>query len=506
PCYHDHSCNAHAFDLPACVHTPYQCHPDEMCVFSVSGHDTKAECQDKAKMPACQADQMVNDPACDPHHPPPGHHACTYCCLDDQCMKSLASPQSAVTGPTAQPQTTPVPQTAPKGSCYTSPCHHGNDFATCSSGQWGCGSDQHCQGETSHNHGQCEPYVAGQGDCRYCCTDEDCVNLKVLGIQPTSTLAPATTLHPCVDEYTGDCSVDFAGQCSDPITARTTTMETALQTSPDNATALLYRRFAHGPAVTVKVTCKDKYLGNCLSEFPDQCSDAIVRDVCKQSCGYCHGELDNPHTTYIRENKPPPLQYWGNRKRVCVLVVSGHDTKADCQDKANTHDCENKMHHNDPHCDPATGAGGQHECHYCCADDQCMKGAQRAPIGGREPNTAPKGSCYTSPCHHGDDFATCSSGDWGCGSDQHCQTGLSHNHGQCDPYVPGQGDCRYCCLDEDCINSNVLGLQPANTTAAASTSAEPCVDEYTGDCSVDFAGQCSDPIVMKVCERTCGIC
>ena len=34
-----------------------------------------------------------------------------------------------------------------------------------------------------------------------------------------------------------------------------------------------------------------------------------------------------------------------------------------------------------------------------------------------------------------------------------------------------------------------------------------CKDHYThGNCSVDFAGKCSDPLILAVCQETCGVC
>ena len=34
----------------------------------------------------------------------------------------------------------------------------------------------------------------------------------------------------------------------------------------------------------------------------------------------------------------------------------------------------------------------------------------------------------------------------------------------------------------------------------------PCVDEYDGDCALDFPNQCDNPVVHQVCKKTCGTC
>nr|KAG5686423.1 hypothetical protein BaRGS_029402 [Batillaria attramentaria] len=95
--------------------------------------------------------------------------------------------------------------------------------------------------------------------------------------------------EPCVDEYTGDCSVDFAGQCSDPIVMKVcerTCGICAVQAAKTTTPATVPADDTTTDMATTSA-CHDTYLGDCLTEFSGQCTDSIVREVCKKSCGVC---------------------------------------------------------------------------------------------------------------------------------------------------------------------------------------------------------------------------
>ena len=56
-------------------------------------------------------------------------------------MLDLVSEPSSTSGPS--PSDLPlVHDNGPVHSCYTSPCHHGDDLATCAAGQFSCAQEE----------------------------------------------------------------------------------------------------------------------------------------------------------------------------------------------------------------------------------------------------------------------------------------------------------------------------------------------------------------------------
>ncbi|KAK7489756.1 hypothetical protein BaRGS_00018938, partial [Batillaria attramentaria] len=108
----------------------------------------------------------------------------------------------------------------------------------------------------------------------------------------------------------------------------------------------------------------------------------------------------------------------------------------------------------------------------------------------------------------------------------HCLTTHSHNDPGCDPNAHDKV-CSWCCEDEVCVRTLASGVYvvpegqttppPPATTSPPPTTAEPlwtttstpapsaCSDLYLGDCTVDFAGRCNEPLVQQLCMLTCNV-
>ncbi|KAK7487279.1 hypothetical protein BaRGS_00021507 [Batillaria attramentaria] len=484
-CVHDHthSCDPKNLDFDACISQEWHCHPDE----------------------ACNDRNHRNEQFCDPRLPNTGavhggHAECHFCCSDAQCFKDLAS-RPMPTTPMTLYQTHQSPLHKGHASCYTSDCGPGHNLANCSSGQWACNSDlgdhrERCVHDHALNSECCSPDLVKPPDhtpdCHYCCEDDQCVKDLLL---PASTPTPTHCLVPAPNScYTSPC------------------------------------RHGHDNIVT--------------------CSSG--QWACKQ-----------------------------NEK--CVIDIRYDGVHMECKPDGP----EQCLGINDNHCSPDLVKTPAHtpDCHYCCEDDHCIKKLITPPPAAN--------SCYTSSCKHGDDIATCSSGQWACSPDEFCQI-HTQNTGditmtctvsntsttsECTDklleyfcHTPGdyqQHDCHFCCPDDNCVSHvsdlqkppsssttvtshqvstqkvsattheqptsaatsqnpstiqpttmsqtslqpstqrvSVTTLTPPTTpqTSTTSSSQDSCVDSYAGDCNTDFAGRCSESDVQKICQKTCGTC
>ncbi|KAK7471604.1 hypothetical protein BaRGS_00035767, partial [Batillaria attramentaria] len=378
-----HECDAHhqeLFSPELCVAQPWTCKADEFCEIRISEHRIEHfDCRGLDRLANCMQHAQLNGPSCvPPLTQSANNEECNFCCTDAQCARNVISaPKTTPTTSSKPPASSTL--AAALNSCYTSSCNHGDDLATCSSGQWACRQDQQCQQLLLQHH--CYPLANSYDhDCHFCCTDSDCVHQievaqTIASHQQTTSqpvLTSQSTSSSSVQNSTVTCTV-----CADLDCLLNPPRQACLAGQSLCMTSV--RDSSQGRYITRQCadeqTCDDLYH---LQMMPNaECSDVdhqiLHHDNTCHFC--CHG--DNC-------NRPPQVtpdastMYSGSQGQ---LVVASRCSE--CDDETGNH-CSNdgtdpstNCFHDTPYCarritnSDAVVAGhiaSGTSCFFCCHD------------------------------------------------------------------------------------------------------------------------------------------
>ncbi|KAK7487286.1 hypothetical protein BaRGS_00021514 [Batillaria attramentaria] len=423
----------------------------------------------------CESRQMLNDNMC---HATLNHFTghgdgCYYCCKDVQCFTDLLQ-RPIHTTPTTSPSTSMTPST--KLSTFS------ENHPLASNPPSPAATDLVSQPVTSSISPPTETSTTTSPrtptptvTCENADPDDLCAiratscDDAVIRHLCRKTCGGCVT-DDCFDLYVGDCSVDFAGRCSE---------SEVLQLCAKTCGTC---------------DCQDIYDGDCVADFADQCSNPVVQYQCPRTCHVCHAvEGDSCFDSHNCSSHSFDFS----------SCISGLWKCDQVEEKCTSH-----QYSNDESCNPTQSYTSLDlDCYYCCSHSGCFSDLQHQyshitspstptvppPVIARR--TVTNRHCYVS-------------GSWACNTGEFCAVKVDRNHAvsmvcedvntklqslnevacnptPVDPTAHLFGQCDFCCPDAQCVETHLgheyTTVQPvtpqttATVTSAIAVTSTPAI-------------------------------
>ncbi|KAK7095040.1 hypothetical protein V1264_006501 [Littorina saxatilis] len=208
----------------------------------------------------------------------------------------------------------------------------------------------------------------------------------------------------------------------------------------------------------------------CVSEswqrcFSDHCDHHSPLTGCLGGTYQCAADEFCETTTHLNHGNAP----W-------VLM--------NCRPQSEMANCWAEQASNDAACDP-----NKHDliCHWCCTDEQCMRDLATGVFPTMAASTMAASTMAASTMAPGASTMAAST------------------------MAPGASTMAASTMAPGASTMAASTMAPgastmAPTDAGTTPPSAPCEDLYLGDCSADYAGRCSEPLIHQLCQKTCGLC
>ncbi|KAK7487275.1 hypothetical protein BaRGS_00021503 [Batillaria attramentaria] len=317
---------------------------------------------------------------------------------------------------------------------------------------------QACEEGFKRNEQSCDPRLTAthHGECHFCCHDAQCFKDLTSGQSPTFH-PPQPAPNSC---YTSECGHGrnlancSSGQwacssdehCTRDQASNSDCCSPDLVKPPDHVHACHYC-CENDQCVKDLLSATTPTPTHCLVPAPNSCYTSPCRHghdnivTCSSGQWACkQNEFCQIHT-----------QNTGDITMTCT--VSNTSTTSECTDKLLEYFC------------PTPGDYQQHDCHFCCPDDNCVSHVSDLQ---KPPSTSTTVTSHQESTH------------------KVSQTSLQPSTQR--------------------VSVTTLTPPTTSQTSTTSSSQDSCVDSYAGDCNTDFAGRCSESDVLQICQKTCGTC